>query len=57
MDKQKLQHAHHVAKLRRDLAELRSRMGRIEHETYCGKREIDEIEAALTDLAGDGGAS
>lgn len=52
MDNETLQRPNRVAKLKRDLAELRSRMGRIEHEIFNGKREVDEIEAELMALVG-----
>lgn len=52
MDKQTLQRPDRVAKLRRDLAELRSRMTRIDHETFNAKREIAELEAELLALVG-----
>jgi hypothetical protein len=42
-----------IAKLRRDLAELRSRMQRIDHETFSAKREIGEIEAEIMALASE----
>ena len=45
-----------IAKLKRDLTELRSRMGRIEGETFSAKREIAEIEAELGKVVSDGGA-
>ena len=47
--------ARRVAKLQRDLAELRARMGRIESETFGAKREIGEIEAEVKALL-EGGA-
>jgi hypothetical protein len=46
--------AEHLAKLRRDLAELRARLGRIEGETFLGKRQIGEIESQLAALATEG---
>lgn len=41
-----------VAKLKRDLAELRGRMTRIDHETFSARRELAEIETELLGLAG-----
>lgn len=52
MDNETLQRPNRIAKLRRDLAELRSRMTRIDHETFSAKREIAEIEAELSALLG-----
>ncbi len=54
MDNETLQRPNRIAKLRRDLAELRSRFLRIEHEVFNGKRQISELEAELTALPGGG---
>jgi len=43
-------HAERIARIRRDLAELKSRLGRIESETFAGKRNVDELAAELQAL-------
>jgi hypothetical protein len=42
--------AERIARIKRDLAELRSRMQRIESETFAGKRNVDELVAELQRL-------
>jgi hypothetical protein len=42
--------AERIAKIRRDLDELKSRLGRIESETFAGKRSVDELTAELQGL-------
>jgi hypothetical protein len=39
-----------IAKLQRDLTELRSRLQRIEGETFAGARQIGEISDEITQL-------
>jgi hypothetical protein len=39
-----------IAKIRRDLAELKSRLGRIEGEVFSGQRNVDELTAELKQL-------
>lgn len=39
-----------LAKLQRDLAQLKARMQRIDHETFSAKREIDELEGQIREL-------
>ncbi len=46
--------AERVARLKRDLAEIRSRMQRIEGETFAATRQIGEIENEIAALASDG---
>jgi hypothetical protein len=36
-----------IDRIRRDLVELRSRLGRIEGEVFSGKRNVDELAAEL----------
>lgn len=43
-----------IARLKRDLGELRSRMQRIEGETFAATRQIREIEGELGELATEG---
>lgn len=45
-----------LAWLKRELRELRSRMQRIEHETFAATRQLNEVEAELTGLTGSGEA-
>jgi hypothetical protein len=42
--------AERIAKIKRDLAQLRSRLQRIDHETHCGRQELLELEAGLVTL-------
>jgi hypothetical protein len=42
--------AKRIARIKRDLAELRSRLQRIEAETFSGKRNIDELAAEVARL-------
>jgi len=46
--------AERIARMKRDLAELRSRMQRIEGEAFAATRQISEIEGELADLATEG---
>lgn len=39
-----------IARIKRDLAELKARMQRIESETFAGKRSVDELTAELQGL-------
>lgn len=39
-----------IARIHRDLVELRSRLGRIEGEVFSGKRNVDELVAELAAL-------
>jgi hypothetical protein len=39
-----------IARIRRDLAELKARLQRIEGETFLGKRNVDELVAELKQL-------
>ena len=45
--------AERIARLKRSLSELKSRVGRIENESFCAVRQIAEIEAELLQLAED----
>lgn len=47
--------AERIAKIRRDLTELKSRLGRIEAETFAGKRGVDELTAELNQLESEKG--
>lgn len=42
--------AERIARIKRDLAELKARMQRIEHETFAGKRNVDELATELQQL-------
>jgi hypothetical protein len=42
--------AERIAKIRRDLAELKSRLGRVEGEVFAGKRNVDELQSELQQL-------
>ncbi len=42
--------AERVARIRRDLEELKARLQRIEGETFAGKRNCDELAAELQAL-------
>ncbi|HVY32588.1 MAG TPA: hypothetical protein VHB79_38890 [Polyangiaceae bacterium] len=42
--------AQRIARIRRDLDELKARMQRIESETFAGKRNVDELVAELKQL-------
>ena len=42
--------ADRIARIRRDLAEMKARLQRIEGETFAGKRNCDELEAELQAL-------
>ena len=42
--------AERIARIKRDLAELRARMQRIESETFAGKRNVDELVAEVQRL-------
>jgi hypothetical protein len=44
-----------IAKIKRDLSELRARMGRIDHETFSAKRELLELETGLVALESEKG--
>lgn len=46
--------AERIARIRRDLQELRSRMLRIESETFAGKRNVDELVQELKALETEG---
>jgi hypothetical protein len=39
-----------IAKIRWDLVELRSRLGRIEGEVFSGQRNVDELTVELQQL-------
>ena len=39
-----------LARMRRELSELRARLGRIDGETFLARRQIDELEADLIGL-------
>jgi len=45
--------AERVARVKRELGELRSRMLRIESETFGATRQLRELEAELSRLVGD----
>jgi hypothetical protein len=47
--------AERIAKLKRDIAQLRSRLQRIDHETHCGRQELVELEAGLVVLESEQG--
>lgn len=47
--------AERIARIRRDLSELKSRLGRIEGEIFAGKRSCDELAAELTELESEKG--
>ena len=42
--------ADRIARIRRDLTELKARLQRIEGETFAGKRSVDELVAELKQL-------
>ncbi|HKY37155.1 MAG TPA: hypothetical protein VJN18_14520 [Polyangiaceae bacterium] len=42
--------AERIARIRRDLVELKSRLQRIEGETFAGKRNVDELVEELKRL-------
>jgi hypothetical protein len=42
--------AERIARIQRDLSELKSRLGRIEAETFAGKRNCDELADELKAL-------
>lgn len=50
-----MRNAERIDRIRRDLVELKSRLQRIESETFAGKRGVDELVAELEQLesAGD----
>lgn len=43
-----------IAKLQRDLVELKSRMGRIQNEVFCSTREIVELQQEIEKLGKEG---
>jgi hypothetical protein len=47
--------ADRIARIRRDLTELKSRLGRIESEIFGGRRNVDEIEGELKALESEKG--
>jgi hypothetical protein len=50
-----MSNAERIARIKRDLAELKSRLGRIEGEVFSGKRSIDELDAELQQLESEKG--
>jgi hypothetical protein len=43
-----------LAKVKRDLSELRSRLGRIDGETFLARRQIEDLERQAVELAAEG---
>jgi hypothetical protein len=43
-----------LTKLKRDLAELRSRLSRIDGETFLARQQIEDLERQTIELAAEG---
>ena len=43
-----------LAKVKRDISQLRARLGRVDNETFLARQELDELERQVGELAAEG---